>query len=338
MKDTSGSLANVLQKAANSSLDRLVYNGGLSQFAKRVARAQRFFLGLDAVEQMMKLCRSKPSTVFAAIKFARLPYPSVWLEWTPVVDEKEDDEFAPIRQGCLVEQYDDDHFAIFGCWQSSREDTARMASEMGAKNFPDIGFGLVISGVAIVAGVNGTAGRLRELEAKCFKIERQVMSSRGYDPVEQEAVNEMFAGFQMIINPYASAMYQNALQMKGFDPDHIAQNAVRDMAIEAVKMLGMLCLLTVKNCVTYEPVDNIRWNKARAKQGKHPMLDHTIVNISLNKASQRVANATGATAEERRRHLVLGHWKVRKSGVFFWHPHMRGHGETLRREGSIVHN
>jgi hypothetical protein len=164
------------------------------------------------------------------------------------------------------------------------------------------------------------------------------MSSRGYDPVEQETVNEMFAGFQMIINPYASAMYQNALQMKGFDPDHIAQNAVRDMAIEAVKMLGMLCLLTVKNCVTYEPVDNIRWNKARAKQGKHPMLDHTIVNISLNKASQRVANATGATAEERRRHLVLGHWKVRKSGVFFWHPHMRGHGETLRREGSIVHN
>ena len=38
------------------------------------------------------------------------------------------------------------------------------------------------------------------------------------------------------------------------------------------------------------------------------------------------ARGRGATAEEIRSHLVRGHFKVRKTGIFWWRPHTAGRG------------
>jgi hypothetical protein len=108
--------------------------------------------------------------------------------------------------------------------------------------------------------------------------------------------------------------------------------------LSAVHMTELLRLLVfvmnIKNIVGTEPVvPAAALQKARVRRGKLPLLGYTRVDIRLSKA---LAARVGEAADPRqpvRLHLCRGHFKIRKTGVFWWSPHPRGSAAA-----GVIHN
>jgi hypothetical protein len=59
----------------------------------------------------------------------------------------------------------------------------------------------------------------------------------------------------------------------------------------------------------------------------------------MSRSQQRMADARGVNREAARQHLVRGHFKIRKTGVYWWAPFLRGdarHGTIKRHEYEVV--
>lgn len=106
----------------------------------------------------------------------------------------------------------------------------------------------------------------------------------------------------------------------------LRQVAVSDWAGEAVYALAVIGLLNAKNAVESVTVDRTKLNRARAKARKPPFFEHKVLRIAA-RVQARVYPAGEVGSGDytpMRGHFVRGHFKTRKSGVYFWHPHARG--------------
>jgi len=98
-----------------------------------------------------------------------------------------------------------------------------------------------------------------------------------------------------------------------------------DWAGESSYLMAVIGLLNARNAVETETVDYSRLNKARQKAGKLPLFEYKLLKIA-HRQVQRVY-PDGKRPNDHapmRGHFVRGHFKARKSGVFFWHPFARG--------------
>lgn len=104
------------------------------------------------------------------------------------------------------------------------------------------------------------------------------------------------------------------------------QLARADWAGEGTFLLAVVGLLNARNAVETVAVDQGKLNRARVKRGKAPLLDHKILKIAQRQV-QRVYpdGERHPTHAPMRGHFCRGHFKARKTGIFFWHPHARGH-------------
>jgi hypothetical protein len=107
--------------------------------------------------------------------------------------------------------------------------------------------------------------------------------------------------------------------------DVLAQLARSDWAGEVAFLLAVIGLLNARNTVERAAVSFGKKNKARIKQGKLPLFDHHVLRIHrLQMKRAHSTSAPSATHSALRLHLCSGHWKVRKTGIFFWRPFWRG--------------
>jgi hypothetical protein len=105
----------------------------------------------------------------------------------------------------------------------------------------------------------------------------------------------------------------------------MAELARFDLRSEWRFALALLVTLNSRNVINFGPgEDYTRLNKARAKSGKPPLLSHREIRLSLSPSLKRRASSIGGTHDSLQEHIVMGHWKVRQSGVFWWSPHVRG--------------
>ena len=88
-------------------------------------------------------------------------------------------------------------------------------------------------------------------------------------------------------------------------------------------MLAVLGLLNTRNVTEVEHVDYTRLNRKRVQNKKYPLSNHKVLKIRLEHKRSLTGSGTGTSAEIRS-HFVMGHFKTRKTGVFWWGPHMRG--------------
>jgi hypothetical protein len=114
------------------------------------------------------------------------------------------------------------------------------------------------------------------------------------------------------------------------------QLARADWAGEVAYILATIGLMNTRNASDTVLVDKTEHNKKRAKQKQLPLFSHHRLRIHP-KLSARVAAAnkqTNGSHSAMRMHLVRGHWKVRRTGIFFWHPFARGSAEhgTVEKE------
>lgn len=104
----------------------------------------------------------------------------------------------------------------------------------------------------------------------------------------------------------------------------VSELARSDWAGEAAYLLAVIGLLNARNAVEVELVDNKKLNKARVKRGKLPLLSHKILKIAHRQIKRVPGEGRTGDREPMRQHFCRGHFKARKSGIFFWSPHLRG--------------
>jgi hypothetical protein len=92
-----------------------------------------------------------------------------------------------------------------------------------------------------------------------------------------------------------------------------------------VELVCVLLLLNSRNAVEIGPeADLSRLNRARAKSRKTQLLPLRPVILDITRR-QRAARLAGirTTPDEIRSALVAGHFKCRRTGVFWWSAHIR---------------
>jgi hypothetical protein len=97
-----------------------------------------------------------------------------------------------------------------------------------------------------------------------------------------------------------------------------------DWAGEVRYLIAVLGLLNARNVASHEFVDKTQHNIKRIKARQTPLASHTLLKIrTMHKPVQRRGKQIDERAETRA-HFVIGHFKARRTGLFFWGPHMRG--------------
>jgi hypothetical protein len=107
---------------------------------------------------------------------------------------------------------------------------------------------------------------------------------------------------------------------------------------EAGLLLAILMLLNSRNGTSREPADLTKINAARRKQGRHPLLDFCTVNLRLSASRSRALGRSDVPVHLMRAHLVRGHFKIRRSGIYWWSPHIRGDANLgmLRKDYKVT--
>lgn len=110
------------------------------------------------------------------------------------------------------------------------------------------------------------------------------------------------------------------------------------MVVESIKYCCYIATLNSRTLVELETPDLSRLNSARERRGKPPQSDHKIVHIKRNirQMMREAAQANENDVIGVRAHWRRGHFKVRKTGVFWWSPHMAGKTELGQVEKQYV--
>jgi hypothetical protein len=95
---------------------------------------------------------------------------------------------------------------------------------------------------------------------------------------------------------------------------------------------SFVCLLNARHGLT-KTIDNpVRINRRRVQAGKRPLSEFIVTRLDLARAFANRSAAVGLDRAAVRQHLCSGHFKTRKSGIFWWSPHLRGKGPSAPRD------
>ena len=107
----------------------------------------------------------------------------------------------------------------------------------------------------------------------------------------------------------------------------------QDWAGEIRYLMAVLGLFNARNVTETESVNLVKKNKIRLKKKELPLCEHTILKIRARHRPSLLGKPGAGTAQDVRSHFVMGHWKQRTSGLFWWNPHRRG----SRTRGEVTH-
>lgn len=331
--------------------------GAYTHLAASIREAQRFVIEDVAVVAAEQVRRTKPSSLLAAIGLARPPFPTVWLEW--VHDAKQSAQgwvdpqpragtIVPRRVGCLVI----DHGGWCGmtfAWDFRDMDQA-MIGPMGVLTSYQLELPRVVAeNRDVLAKVladapegHPGAAMLKDLLSRTVDHERldrdeMIRSIRESDSIwpnlsddEIEAALRLQEGY--ITSTVAPAMIEmvsrvhRKAQTEPAAADRLAaflNQGIADIQGEPMLVTAMLLLMNSRNAVDHVPTELAKLNRARAKRGKTELLGHSVVRLNLSRVQARRAGLAGP-GQPVRLHLVRGHFKVRRTGVYWWSHFVRG--------------
>jgi hypothetical protein len=109
--------------------------------------------------------------------------------------------------------------------------------------------------------------------------------------------------------------------------NRFAEYALEDWGGEMRFMIAMLGLLNARNVAYTETVNKDEHNIKRQKQGKLPLFSHKLLKIRREIYAHDAGRMAASQNRDLRFHFVSGHFKHRKSGLFWWSMHARGSGK-----------
>ncbi len=122
-------------------------------------------------------------------------------------------------------------------------------------------------------------------------------------------------------------------QMSGSD-DKAIEIMLSDVANEVTVAVNALACLNAKNVKSVTIEAPAKLNAKRVKNGKTPFFEYKVLDIFLGDKVRQVQSGSGKRIRMALDEImksstklcaVRGHFKRRKSGLFWWNMHMRGH-------------
>src|SRR5215475_5920629 len=322
--------------------------GFMTSVAKTLQEAERFVLSDDVANAGYDLISSKPSSLLDAMSMCRVPYPIMWLEWngsasgrvgwdllpyTEKVAETPEKltRRTPVKLGCLIE--------------SRPADKGTRGSMTWLWKLPD-GRGLSAGGLCIMFDFTGHVrewGRSEIDDRSPYAPALRHWSQDANDETlvsvmqnslrwkalaknqfERDALRKLSHYEMPWISRHATGWIDQVARHAPDELHDVIRAWTGDICGEAPFVDAIILMMNSKNAVEHQTTDLSKLNKARAKHKRPLFLSHRVTHIHLSKTRAKVAAAAGMTRAEARAHLVRGHFKIRKSGVYWWSSFLRG--------------
>lgn len=309
--------------------------------------AVKFQVSDDVTYAIDNVLDSKPSSIINAFPVCKLPHKRMWIEFSPkyradiregrgsVVDKIVKKELGeshepPGKMGAIINAKDDSmqRGTMTFAWLHKKD-----GMEFLTISPMQIHFNWTKEeeeDIDIFRNLYSFSDDLEEWRKKLDRVEPDILDgsktakfSKSDD--ELRAMLQMHKSSSMVLHPYAkSAIMSSAIRLGKEGFTRLILNCRYDVEGEANFILGALLLINSKNSISLEEQTFDKLNKKRVKTGKAPLHSYYDVQISLTKGQQNRLQSNGVAGPKMRMHLCRGHFKVRKTGVFWWMPHTRG--------------
>lgn len=305
----------------------------LAKLAPEIEAATKYRLDHTAIRACRQVFVAKPTSLLSAMRFCRSPFPKIWVEW-PFRAGQEAGHYTAPAKGPLISPkstamlLDLDEAGQAGLisllWDDQEQAGVRMSP--------------------LAVSVDWSKDNSPEFSIEEIRREMRDHPDR-FDPsrlryIDDDeqllAMNAYSIHYQLCINPALRGTATGA-KMKCITEEQV-EILLQDWTGELGFIQAFLILLNSKNCVDVEEVEVGRLNRARSKRGKRPVQEHRTVKLQLDKRRQARMARRGLSRSEMEEQLVSGHYKVRKTGVFWWGWHRRyaGDGEAPTPEYRVV--
>lgn len=305
--------------------------------ARDVELSRRFYLDREAAWVVHQVGDSAPSKLLAALKVCRLPFDSIFVEFAfadrmayyqseqaseaGLPPELHEDASAPSRLGFLFEKDGPDGIVMTPVWNHGRNSVVTNTSwEQVGRAFACIRID--------VGDDQPPSSPAQTRSIMTFKS-----AAWNYSDAERRAGVDLEARISEVI-PSAMQRFWAEFEQPGREAARaqMMKATEYDLRNEWRFLIGFLTVINSRNLVQTQPVaDMSKLNKARIKRGRQPMLPAQEIRLSLSRVQRARLGLPGSGGRmPSAAHLVRGHWKLRKNGLFWWMPHSRGLG---RRDG-----
>ncbi|KUM26311.1 hypothetical protein AU467_22460 [Mesorhizobium loti] len=294
-----------------------------------VANAVRFILDRDVVVAAHLVADAMPSSIVAGLPLCRLPYPTTWFEYAGLdrPARTAPGTIVPGRVGLLCEM-DSSALDTFTVSVFLAHRSARDAVELSpvALSFDMSASGRMRPHVESQKQKRGASigGLQKELKWSAQLPHQKIATNQREFEAALELSNRVLFEKSRYFAPLENAVVANAGKSAFESLMRMGQS---NSEAEAGPLLGILMLLNTRNGTTRQFADLVKLNAARRKRGVEPLLEHWTVTLRLSAGRARALARWDVPGHEMRAHLVRGHFKIRKSGIYWWSPHVRGHVE-----------
>ncbi len=319
-------LADSVIEACGGPADR-VFKGAVTALARDLRQAARFDLTQGVMLSAQVVHESAVGARTSALPLCRLPFGITWFEW-PTQFLSEDtpyDRSAPVsrRRGALV-TVDDTRQRGTMSWAWSRSGARSDVHLCPLSVTFDwrYEFGPVED---LVEAVYRRLGLIKAL-AQDLGLRDLQKRTPGLQRIPVAELNEDRDRLGIVWSPYMRPYAEAYERLRGpIDPRHVLwQSAIEDITGEPGMLQSIVLLINSRNLTAAENVTiSRRLNLQRTRKGRQPLLDYTKIQIKLSRALYPRAGGSGEQSPSRM-HIVRGHFKVRKNGIYWWSDHARG--------------
>jgi hypothetical protein len=313
----------------------------LAPFRRRLRAARKFVFTNEVVGMAANVGLSRPSSIVAALSWVRVKANPMWIEFangdfrqamkdmgSPLVRPPHG-VVEIVRSGFLIDM-SDEGFLNLEYIHADRTDNGtvltdlapvKLTFDLSDQDMPRVSTVLQPS----LRGVGGKLRRRLELTSK--------------DPKEAAAEASLRDRFEYASHPDLAGARQFIVKIQGEVGAAVIEE---NQASEAYRLfIGMilpgLILLNCRNAVDTETIQpSAKLNKSRQAKNKEPLQAYETVTMHLTPGARRREAMAGGGSASRSAALVAGHFKVRKTGVWWWNPHIRSGSGDVKPKTVIV--
>jgi hypothetical protein len=287
------------------------------------------------------VCRSKHSSILSALDMARAPYPYTWIEWSTKCRPYAVENGKPIpdKLGALLQTNKTGSKGSFTlCWKHTTPEPGITLNPIGLIfDWDSKSLEPVVTQYAKSFGLKSpdltALGEQRRIAIAANAIRNTRWAHLTHTPAEVEAILALELRAQVV--PVDCCLpFLHKTQILPGTP--VYEGYCSDLGGELPFIESFLLLLNSRNTIIEQRRDDfVRLNRARAKRARPPLKEFINTNIRLSRTQ---ANRLGTPADRdaARPHLVRGHFKLRRSGCYFWTSHVRGRGQPVPRDYKVT--